>query len=325
MKKAALSLLKRIDRTSSVAMLKLFGDRPSVIVLLFHSLFRDEAELRDSVIAPQQGITVEHFRIIIDHYLKEEYLFTDPDEIIEGLEPDRRYILLTFDDGYFNNSRALPVLEHFDVPAVFFVSTSHVLQQKRFWWDILHHDIAMKQRATSSIRNFKTKLKTKKTQEIEELLMSQLGTAIMRPTGDIDRPFTAAELADFAGSRHVHIGNHTSSHAILTNYSAGEVRDEIARCQTDLTEITGEAPTVISYPNGDFSDLVVRIAREQGLQLGITGVTRKNYLPLDVTGMDAMALGRMVPYGTRSLIAQLQSFRSDLSMYGFVKNNSGLV
>ena len=41
--------------------------------------------------------------------------------------------MLTFDDGYYNNHLALPVLEEFDVPALFFISTNHVKQQKCFW------------------------------------------------------------------------------------------------------------------------------------------------------------------------------------------------
>jgi len=51
-------------------------------------------------------------------------------------------VCITFDDGYSDNYLAAkPLLEMYNCPAVFFVSTQYVNQQKSFWWDELERII----------------------------------------------------------------------------------------------------------------------------------------------------------------------------------------
>ena len=54
-----------------------------------------------------------------------------------------RAVAVTFDDGYADNLLyAKPILERFEVPATFFVSTDYLEQQREFWWDELE-DLAL--------------------------------------------------------------------------------------------------------------------------------------------------------------------------------------
>jgi peptidoglycan/xylan/chitin deacetylase (PgdA/CDA1 family) len=49
-----------------------------------------------------------------------------------------RSIAITFDDGYLNNlTKALPLLEQYDLPATFFIPTRNLLDGHPFWWDEL--------------------------------------------------------------------------------------------------------------------------------------------------------------------------------------------
>src|SRR5438105_15125427 len=93
------------------------GNPGSLLVLMFHSLFRDKRETDSDLVDPQQGITIPMFRSVIAYLLEHSYLLVSPADLQRSLPPERQYALLTFDDGYFNNSRALPVLEEFAVPA----------------------------------------------------------------------------------------------------------------------------------------------------------------------------------------------------------------
>jgi peptidoglycan/xylan/chitin deacetylase (PgdA/CDA1 family) len=47
-------------------------------------------------------------------------------------------IVLTFDDGYYDNfTIAKPLLEKYDLPATFFIPIQPILKNKPFWWDEL--------------------------------------------------------------------------------------------------------------------------------------------------------------------------------------------
>jgi len=51
-------------------------------------------------------------------------------------------VAITFDDGYANNLyRALPLLEKYEMPATFFLTTGYLNQQREFWWDELEQII----------------------------------------------------------------------------------------------------------------------------------------------------------------------------------------
>src|SRR5262249_33801956 len=129
------SLLITIDRLIAQTSLALAHEEGVLLSFLFHSLYKGENEPRLGIVEPQQEITVEMFRRFIEHFQKHSYTFVSPADIARGLRPGGKYVLVTFDDGYYNNVRALPVLSEFNVPAVFFVTTGNIQRGKAFWWD----------------------------------------------------------------------------------------------------------------------------------------------------------------------------------------------
>ncbi len=317
MKRRIFSALQSVDQSISGWSLRVFGEKKGLIILLFHSLFKDQSEIERRLIDPQQAITVTHFRRIIEYYLQHDFRFVAPADLVSGLPADHNHILLTFDDGYYNNVRSLPLLREYQVPAVFFVSLNHILEQKKFWWDILFKQMGHQ---GSQLDRQKKHLKTLRNVAIEKWIKEAFGEQSLVPESETDRPLSVEELKDFAREPFVHIGNHTADHAILTNYTADEVREQIKTCQEGLTAMIGQKPIAISYPNGNYNAAIGTIAREEGLQMGITAMTRKNILPLSLNGADEFRLGRMVPAGNDHLIRQCQSFRLDLSILGGVKN-----
>src|SRR5688500_15291833 len=125
---AVQTLVRSADSAMARLYLSLFRERSGLSCFLFHSLFRNEREMERDLIDPLDRTTVAHLRQLIEYYLQNGYQFVAPDEIPAALAPGQKYAMLTFDDGYFNNSLALPLLEEFDVPALFFISTNHVRQ-----------------------------------------------------------------------------------------------------------------------------------------------------------------------------------------------------
>src|ERR1700730_953353 len=249
--------------------LRLGKERNVLLSFLFHGLFLSTHEMQSGAVDPQQGITVDMFRTLVGHFRSHSYRFVSPGEIIQGLAPDGKYVLLTFDDGYYNNVRALPVLEEFDVPAVFFISTGHVKEQKAFWWDVVYRDYWKRNKQPSEMERVIADYKLLKTDEVESHLKKAYGNNALRPVGDLDRPFSLSELRKFAKHKCVFLGNHTADHAILPNYSHTEIYEQINGAQEDLKEIAGQVPTIIAYPSGGASTEIHQIAREAGLNLGI--------------------------------------------------------
>ena len=317
----AASLVRRIDRLVAPLCLALRRERPALVSLLFHTLFRDEDEIRLGHVDPNQRTTVQFFDDFVSLLVAAGYRFVTPAEVEAGLAPGGRYALLTFDDGYFNNTLALPALRHRGVPAVFFISTGHVKTGRCFWWDVLHRERAARGATPGAMRQELARLKQLKAAEIEATLAAEFGEAAFRPRGDVDRPMTPAELRAFARHPLVHLGNHTRDHAILTNYSADEAQAQIRAAQDDLVEMTGVRPAAVAYPNGDYSDDVERAAREAGLTLGFTIDPRKSPLPLDAA--HAMRLPRFTPQGTSTARAEARACRSDVQVYDTLRGLFG--
>ena len=311
------SAVRAVDRAVARTYLSMFAERGSLSTFLFHGLFRDEAEIERDEVDPQQRTTVADFRAFLEYFLAAGYRFVSVADVLAGLRPGGRYAMVTFDDGYYNNVRALPLLREYRIPAAFFISTDHVRQTKCFWWDVLYRQRRRDGASPAEIARQTAAMKAWRTERAEAELTRCYGAAAFRPVSDVDRPFTPSELRDFAADPLVTVGNHTANHAILTRYTPAQARRQLTAAQNALHEMTGNTPEAIAYPNGDYSAPVLRACRELGFRLGIGVDPRKNRLPLrpGASGDGWLRLGRFTPRGGPDLQAQCAAFRSDFRLY----------
>jgi len=57
---------------------------------------------------------------------------------LETKNQSRSPVVVTFDDGYADNlHQAVPMLEQFEIPATFFLTTGWLRRPREFWWDEL--------------------------------------------------------------------------------------------------------------------------------------------------------------------------------------------
>lgn len=320
MKRKIISLAKLPDSILSEFYLRFFQEKNSLLIFNFHALFLKQEEIKQNLVDPQTWITVDQFQQFIEYYLEHGYKFVSPNDIINGLNNDRKYAMITFDDGYYNNKYVLPILKKYKIAALFFISTDHIKQNKCFWWDVLYRERIKSNTSKRSILREQNQLKSKKSEEIEKYLIKKFGEKALKPRGDIDRPFTSLELKDFSKEKYVFLGNHTSNHAILTNYSLNEIRSQITDAQNYIHETIGITPIAISYPNGNYSDEVIKISKEIGIKLGVTVEYKKNKLPIDNHSNKFINLGRFDLSGNNNIINQCKLFRSDLLFYSWVWN-----
>jgi peptidoglycan/xylan/chitin deacetylase (PgdA/CDA1 family) len=240
-----------------------------LLIFVFHALFEDRRELQVGNCYPRQGITLGRFRDFLEALLDHGIVIQDLATAL-GRPAAALVAAITFDDGYANNARALPTLERLNAPATFFISTEHVKAQKAFWWDALFRETSRSGVPERLVRGEIRSLKRLTAEEIETRLTARYGPRVLEPVGDLDRPFTTAELVRFGRSPLVTLGNHTRNHAILINYDRTGAAAQIRAAQQDLTGWTGRAPAAIAYPNGDFDGDAVTEAREAGLRIGVT-------------------------------------------------------
>jgi len=238
------------------------------------------------------------------------------DHLAAGWPFRGRPVMITFDDGYYNNTLALPVLKEFDVPALFFISTTHVRENKCYWWDVLYRERTGQGVDHDRIESEARTLKQLRTEEIESRLKDWFGPDALTPRSDIDRPFSPEELKAFAADPHVFLGNHTANHAILINYTPQEVREQILGAQESLHEMTGVRATAIAYPNGALNEQVINVCASAGLQLGFTVRPEKRILPIDLRSNHLMRLGRFTPHSHSPIPNQCRTYRSDVLLYG---------
>jgi peptidoglycan/xylan/chitin deacetylase (PgdA/CDA1 family) len=268
----------------------------TLVTVLFHSIHSSRREVGSPLLAPNQDITVDDLRAFLDMMLADGFRPVSPAEIERGIAGGTKGLLITFDDGYFNNTRALDVLAQYQAPALFFISSNHVLQAKGFWWDALARELRGRGAGERLVRREIRRMKLWSHERIEAWLRAQYGPRALVPRSDLDRPFSADELRDFSRNRWVHLGNHTRDHAILPNCRVEEMKQQIEGCQHDLVGITGREPIAIAYPNGGYSRAAVACAQAAGLRVGFTVRPFGNALPLQA-GKRAMTLGRHLVWG----------------------------
>jgi peptidoglycan/xylan/chitin deacetylase (PgdA/CDA1 family) len=299
-----------VDRR--VATLGLRLERPRLLSFLFHSVFEDEDEVEAGAVHPQEGLTEARFRRFAEHLLESGYRFIGHADIERGLEPAVRYAFVTFDDGYANNARILPLLEEFQIPATIYVSTRHVETGQRYWWDVVYCERRRRGGSEAEIEQEIAQLKSLPPDRIEAHLTSEFDREALASKAELDRPLRPEALRELAGERLVTIGNHTVDHAVLTVLSESEIERQIGGAQEYLATLLGSPPRSISYPNGNYDSRVLSAASGAGLAWGITTVRRAERTPIPPERR--LELGRFQLRRGADVAGQLDVLRSRIQL-----------
>lgn len=259
----------------------------NIAVLMYHRIIDSDYNFWKLNITPE---TFEkHIR-----YISENYRVLKLDEEWEDIvEPDQRYVVITFDDGYVDNYRfALPILEKYHVPATIFVSTDLIDTDEMYWWDELEKifiideylgefvfagisykitDSKDRAEVCLAIRNYlKSMNPTEQRTSMDEL----------RSVLELDKPCTSElrcvntlELVRMAESPNITIGGHTKSHLSMGDIHPKELlKSEIEEALDILEKKTGKEMNVFAYPFGgieDRCDLADQLLAECGIKKSV--------------------------------------------------------
>lgn len=254
-----------------------------LLVFFFHGLFESDKDRDLNHIDPQQNMTTGQFCEFIEYFLYHNYTFIKPDDLlgIDDNQSDRRYVILTFDDGYFSNMLAVDFLNKYKVPAVFYITIKNILQNSSFWWDIIFKYRIKQGLSVNKIRKEQDSLKLLGHNNIDEYIKNNFGADSFKPWSDIDRPFSESEVRSLSTNPFVSFGNHTFNHSILTTCTRDEIRNEFIESNKYIIDFAGKAPISLAFPNGYFNELVLEVAKEIGFEFACTAEPKINRLPLD--------------------------------------------
>ena len=262
-------------------LLSIIGENSQLLVFYFHGLYQFLGQRDLNHIDPQKNMTVSQFNDFVDYFLNLDYTFIRPEDLLAGLETHKRYAMITFDDGYYNNMHALPILEKFNIPGVFFITADNVSENKAFWWDVIYKYRTRQGVSVLQIRNEQDMLKSYKHEYISNYITNTFGKESSIPWSDIDRPLALQEVKILANNPYVVIGNHTYHHALLPNYDKNELEEEIIKSNDFLRGVTGITPISIAFPNGYYNKLVLDVVEAAGFRIAFSAVPGKNKLPID--------------------------------------------
>jgi peptidoglycan/xylan/chitin deacetylase (PgdA/CDA1 family) len=199
---------------------------------------------------PRPAVFERHLR-----YLARIYSLITLDALVDALERQdvsalpRKSLVVTFDDGHRGNHALLPLLRRYGCRPTIYLVSGIVGTARHFWF--------------RDARQQFHRLKVLPNQQRLDALRAELGFTPQKEFAPETRQaLSALEIREMAPW--VDFGSHTCFHSILTTCTDDEARRELGDSKTELERLLGRAVRHFSYPNGDYREREVRLARESG-------------------------------------------------------------
>ncbi len=207
-----------------------------------------------------------------------------------------RAVAVTFDDGFENNcSVAFPILERFQIPATFFLSTGHIGTDKAFWVDKVEYllnetaepelflpplERSFRLRTLADREGALTEIKAalKKVPGLIEPTVSEMECRLqVAPRYDYPdyRTLSWDQVRQMRRSGLYEFGAHSVDHAILTHLNLAEKEAQIRGSQETLERELQEPVDLFSYPEGQgahFDEETIGLLRSAGFSVSCTAL-----------------------------------------------------
>ncbi|MBZ0265980.1 polysaccharide deacetylase family protein [bacterium] len=225
---------------------------------------------------------------------------------------------ITFDDGFSNNLEyAAEVLDEYNIPATFYITTGFIDQNRMSWIDRIEELFELvhtgsvelpweeESRAFSNeadqiqiLNEIRTHVKNDPDIDIEKLIMilsRQLEEpAISNSDKVVDRKMNWEQVNALASNALFTIGGHTHSHAVMSFLSPQSLRREVNTSIRLMRENLNLEPIHYSYPEGlehCFNDDVIAVLKNSGIRCCPTAIDGMNYPDTDPFHLRRIMIG----------------------------------
>jgi peptidoglycan/xylan/chitin deacetylase (PgdA/CDA1 family) len=236
-------------------------------------------------------------------YLKKHYNVVSLSIMLEYIlykkKFPKRWVALTFDDGYENNfSVVYPILKDLNFPATFFISTAFIGNgNKSLWFDLIYNEIVnypnsdidlsscglgILDTSTISAKSLAINLLCRhlKLLSYQEILTT-LERIFKKEIKKIGEPILFPgmnwkQIQILGEDPLITIGGHSHSHPILNRISEEEALREIDINKKLLENNIKKPVTVFSYPNGNWNSRLISLLKRAGYEFALT--TEENFV-----------------------------------------------
>ena len=280
-----------------------------VVILTYHSFSESSYGISgDSIPAARFASQLRHLKKHYDVVGLREALKWLGDHETSDRPPRRRpAVVVSIDDGFSDNfSTMWPVVDALKVPVTVFLATDF-LDSGRTPWPTLLNAIIRATEAEQMSYPFSASLRTPE----ERAAVAAHLKATWRKLGAHERLAALEKLRRHVGANNVKtippltwgevhemrrngvtFGSHTVYHGLLPHIAPAEAASELVDSKTRIEKELQEPCDWLAYPNGDFDQGVIGLARQAGYRAALTqerGVNRP--------GSEVMALRRIqVPH-----------------------------
>lgn len=217
------------------------------LILMFHGVSKFKYDNIPNDLQPH--IDIKQFENIL-RWVSKRFRIISPGDYGE---PDVSGALLTFDDGFNNNyTNILPLLQKYNIPGLFFITTQHC-ENPSDWLPFIRDKIEKYQ--------------------IDDIAVND------EYKSDYFDGISESNLKEMVNNPLVTIGCHSHTHPLLSELSEFEIEKEIKESKDYLERITGKQVDYFAYPSGDYNRLVIEKVKKFGFKMafGIDKVQKFGY------------------------------------------------
>tara|TARA_B100000575_G_C23123300_1_gene650373 strand:+ start:1047 stop:1973 length:927 start_codon:yes stop_codon:yes gene_type:complete len=227
-------------------------------------------------------------------------------------------VIISFDDGFENNyTTACPILDKFNIPAVFYISSGMIGTNKMFWVDVLENLIEECKKPSivvkldkpkkfylnnnllkfQALKEIKSWCKLAKNDEKERLINELRSVTNVNPNQDSNPNYSLLnwkQVSAINDNSLFTIGGHSLNHNILSSLDEEDMKFEIEESLRLIYKNLGKKTIHYSYPEGQqahFNNEVISLLKENGIVCCPTAIEGYNTYDEDLFNLRRVMVG----------------------------------